>query len=227
MNQSHIVTSFDEDLKTVSGKLLEMAGYAEDLVHKAVRSLMTADMELARLVIDEDKLIDRKQSELDELAVLLIARRQPMANDLREVVGALRMANDIERIGDMGKSIARRVIEIGDLGDLRTRIRGLEQLTSLALEQLKEVLDAYAARDLTRAKLVWERDEEIDALYTSLFRELLTCMMEDPSNITPCTHLLFCAKNIERVGDHATNIAEIVEFIQTGKIEFEKESHAL
>ncbi|MCB1468771.1 MAG: phosphate signaling complex protein PhoU [Rhizobiaceae bacterium] len=227
MNQSHIVTSFDEDLKTVSGKLLEMAGYAEDLVHKAVRSLMTADMELARLVIDEDKLIDRKQSELDEMAVLLIARRQPMANDLREVVGALRMANDIERIGDMGKSIARRVIEIGDLGDLRTRIRGLEQLTSLALEQLKEVLDAYAARDLTRAKLVWERDEEIDALYTSLFRELLTYMMEDPSNITPCTHLLFCAKNIERVGDHATNIAEIVEFIQTGKIEFEKESHAL
>ena len=227
MNQSHIVTSFDEDLKTVSGKLLEMAGYAEDLVHKAVRSLMSADMELARLVIDEDKLIDRKQSELDELAVLLIARRQPMANDLREVVGALRMANDIERIGDMGKSIARRVIEIGDLGDLRTRIRGLEQLTSLALEQLKEVLDAYAARDLTRAKLVWERDEEIDALYTSLFRELLTYMMEDPSNITPCTHLLFCAKNIERVGDHATNIAEIVEFIQTGKIEFEKESQAL
>ena len=227
MNQSHIVTSFDEDLKTVSGKLLEMAGYAEDLVHKAVRSLMTADMELARLVIDEDKLIDRKQSELDEMAVLLIARRQPMANDLREVVGALRMANDIERIGDMGKSIARRVIEIGDLGDLRTRIRGLEQLTSLALEQLKEVLDAYAARDLTRAKLVWERDEEIDALYTSLFRELLTYMMEDPSNITPCTHLLFCAKNIERVGDHATNIAEIVEFIQTGKIEFEKESQAL
>jgi len=227
MNQSHIVTSFDEDLKTVSGKLLEMAGYAEDLVHKAVRSLMTADMELARLVIDEGKLIDRKQSELDEMAVLLIARRQPMANDLREVVGALRMANDIERIGDMGKSIARRVIEIGDLGDLRTRIRGLEQLTSLALEQLKEVLDAYAARDLTRAKLVWERDEEIDALYTSLFRELLTYMMEDPSNITPCTHLLFCAKNIERVGDHATNIAEIVEFIQTGKIEFEKESHAL
>ena len=227
MNQSHIVTSFDEDLKTVSGKLLEMAGYAEDLVHKAVRSLTTADMELARLVIDEDKLIDRKQSELDEMAVLLIARRQPMANDLREVVGALRMANDIERIGDMGKSIARRVIEIGDLGDLRTRIRGLEQLTSLALEQLKEVLDAYAARDLTRAKLVWERDEEIDALYTSLFRELLTYMMEDPSNITPCTHLLFCAKNIERVGDHATNIAEIVEFIQTGKIEFEKESHAL
>jgi phosphate transport system protein len=227
MNQSHIVASFDEDLKTVSGKLLEMAGYAEDLVHKAVRSLMSADMELARLVIDEDKLIDRKQSELDELAVQLIARRQPMANDLREVVGALRMANDIERIGDMGKSIARRVIEIGDLGDLRTRIRGLEQLTSLALEQLKEVLDAYAARDLTRAKLVWERDEEIDALYTSLFRELLTYMMEDPSNITPCTHLLFCAKNIERVGDHATNIAEIVEFIQTGKIDFEKESQAL
>ena len=132
MNQSHIVTSFDEDLKTVSGKLLEMAGYAEDLVHKAVRSLTTADMELARLVIDEDKLIDRKQSELDEMAVLLIARRQPMANDLREVVGALRMANDIERIGDMGKSIARRVIDTYLLGAPTTELPAVKPIAGSA-----------------------------------------------------------------------------------------------
>ena len=223
----HTVTAFDDDLKFITRKVVEMGGHAESMITRAIAALVKGDKGLAESIVAEDLVLDSLQHELDERVILILAKRQPMATDLREIIGAMRMGNDLERIGDMGKNIARRTKEIDDVVHPRAVVHGLEHLTSLTLEQLKEVLDAYAARDLTRAKLVWERDEEIDALYTSLFRELLTYMMEDPSNITPCTHLLFCAKNIERVGDHATNIAEIVEFIQTGKIEFEKESHAL
>jgi phosphate transport system protein len=164
-----------------------------------------------------DPTIDSLQREIEEKAILTIARRQPMAVDLREIVAALRVANDLERIGDLAKNIGKRVNALG--GDFAPTklIRGVEHMASLVLGQLKQVLDAYASRDLASALVVWRSDEQIDAMCTSLFRELLTYMMEDPRNITFCIHLMFCAKNIERMGDHATNIAETVYYMVEGR----------
>jgi phosphate transport system protein len=139
-----------------------------------------------------------------------------MAIDLREIIGAIRISADLERVGDLGKNIAKRVAAAGQTRQPAKLFRGIEALAELALTQLKDVLDAYGSRAIERIAAVRDRDEEIDAKYTSLFRELLTYMMEDPRNITACTHLLFCAKNIERIGDHATNIAETVHYIVTG-----------
>ena len=146
----------------------------------------------------------------------MIARRQPMAQDLREIMAAIHIANDLERVGDLAKNTAKRVIAIEGNFAAQRLVAGVEHIAELSLAQLKNVLDAYATRDLAAAIAVWERDDEIDAMYTSLFRELLTYMMEDPRNITFCTHLLFCAKNLERIGDHATNIAETVHYLITG-----------
>ena len=213
----HTVTAFDEELKAISARILEMGGQAESIVSQSATALIKGDIAMAQAVVAQDVVLDEMQHDLDEQSVLLIAKRQPMALDLREVIGAMRMAADLERIGDMGKNIARRTKEVADFVHPKPVMRGLEHLTSLALGQLKDVLDAYGTRDVDKAHEVLERDNEIDQVYTSLFRELLTYMMEDPRNISFCTHLLFCAKNIERIGDHATNIAETVEFINTGR----------
>jgi phosphate transport system protein len=160
--------------------------------------------------------MDAMEREIGDKAIVTIAKRQPVASDLREIVGALRIAADLERVGDLGKSNSKRVVAIQATGVPRKLARGLEHLSDLALAQLKEVLDVYTTRSAEKAKSIRDRDEEIDAIYTSLFRELLTYMMEDPRNITSCTHLLFCAKNIERIGDHATNIAETIYYMTTG-----------
>ncbi len=160
--------------------------------------------------------IDALQLEIEEKAILTIARRQPMAVDLREIVAALRVANDLERIGDLAKNIGKRVLALSGEFPSPKLIRGVEHMTGLVLAQIKQVLDAYAARDVSNALIVWKSDEEIDAMCTSLFRELLTYMMEDPRNISFCIHLMFCAKNIERMGDHATNIAETVHYMIEG-----------
>jgi len=146
----------------------------------------------------------------------MIARRQPMARDLREIVAAIHIATDLERVGDLAKNTAKRVMALEANYGSHRLVAGVEHMSELCLAQLKDVLDALASRDLASARAVWERDNEIDAMYTSLFRELLTYMMEDPRNITFCTHLLFCAKNIERIGDHATNIAENLHYLVTG-----------
>jgi phosphate transport system protein len=167
--------------------------------------------ELARKVAEMGGLAEK------QVGVLTIARRQPMAVDLREIVGALRVSNDLERIGDLAKNIAKRVVALDGEFRPNTVIRGVEHMTDLVLGQLKLVLDSYARRDVSMAIEVWRGDEEIDGVNNSLFRELLTYMMEDPRNITFCTHLLFCAKNIERMGDHATNIAETVHYIVEGR----------
>ncbi|HEV7602936.1 MAG TPA: phosphate signaling complex protein PhoU, partial [Bradyrhizobium sp.] len=172
---------------------------------------------LAMRVVAADPTIDALQQEIEEKAILTIARRQPMAVDLREIVAALRVSNDLERIGDLAKNIGKRVGALeGDFYPSKL-LRGVEHMASLVLAQLKHVLDAYAARDLPGAMAVWKGDEEIDAICTSLFRELLTYMMEDPRNISFCIHLMFCAKNIERIGDHATNIAETVFYMIEGQ----------
>jgi len=213
----HTSKAFDSDLQDLSRMVAEMGGLAEKQVADAVDALAKRDTTLAQRVTAADANIDNLQREIEEMSVLTIARRQPMAVDLREVVGALRLANDLERIGDLAKNIAKRVVALNGEFPPPKLIRGVEHMTDLVLEQLKAVLDAYARRDLTAALAVWRGDEEIDAVCTSVFRELLTYMMEDPRNITFCIHLMFCAKNIERMGDHATNIAETVHYIIEGR----------
>ena len=216
MQSQHIMRSFDEELRFLANQIGGMGGYAERMVHEAVAALVAGDTALARKVVEDDTFLDRKEREIGEKAVIIIAKRQPMAADLREIVGAIRISGDLERIGDLGKNIAKRVVAVTEVRQPARLFRGLSALSDLALTQLKEVLDAYATRSAEKLGFVRDRDEEIDAMYTSLFRELLTYMMEDPRNITACTHLLFCAKNIERIGDHATNIAETVYHIITG-----------
>ena len=213
----HTAKAFDLELQELTRMVAEMGGLAEKQVADSVDALTRRDLPLAREVVAADRAVDALQHAIEEKAVLTIARRQPMAVDLRELVGALRIANDLERIGDLAKNDARRVLELEGEFHPNKLIRGIEHMGALVLDQLKEVLDAYASRDVAKAMAVWTGDETIDAMCTSLFRELLTYMMEDPRNITFCIHLMFCAKNIERMGDHATNIAETVYYIIEGR----------
>ena len=214
----HIVSSFDTDLKELGRRVVEMGGQSERLVADSVQALVKRDAELAQKVIVLDGPVDLLQREIEEKAVLIIARRQPLAGDLREIVAAMRIANDLERIGDLAKNTAKRVLALTGEFHPQKLVRGVEHMSTIVLEQLKVVLDAYATRDEARALEVWQRDGEVDVLYTSLFRELLTYMMEDPRNISLCTHVLFCAKNIERIGDHATNVAETIHYLVTGQL---------
>ncbi|WHO73020.1 phosphate signaling complex protein PhoU [Rhizobium sp. BT03] len=216
MASTHIYSAYDDDLKFLSRRISEMGGLAEQMVAESVRALVNGDTALAQKVISDDVILDHAEREIGDKAIITIARRQPMAADLREIMGSIRIAADLERVGDLGKNTAKRVIAVQSTGVPRKLARGLEHLSELALVQLKEVLDVYTTRAADKASAIRERDNEIDAMYTSLFRELLTYMMEDPRNITSCTHLLFCAKNIERIGDHATNIAETIYYMATG-----------
>ena len=213
----HTTKAFDADLQDIKRRVAEMGGLAERQIADATRALVERDADLAEQVITTDPTIDAMQHEIEEKAVLTIARRQPMAVDLREIVGAMRVCNDLERIGDHAKHIGKRVVVLGADFHAQKLIRGVEHMAELVGTLLKEVLDAYASRDLTAALAVWNGDEEVDALCTALFRELLTYMMEDPRNITLCIHLMFCAKDIERMGDHATNIAETVYYMIEGR----------
>ena len=217
MVSQHIVSAFDEDLKFLARKVASMGGHAERMVDQAVNALVSADGSLARKVIADDAVLDEAQREIDDRAIIIIAKRQPMAGDLREIIGAIRISADLERVGDLGKNVAKRVVAVTEARQPLSLFRGIEALARLALTQLKEVLDIYASRAVDRLAFMRDRDDEIDAMYTSLFRELLTYMMEDPRNIAPCTHLLFCAKNIERIGDHATNVAETIYYVVTGE----------
>ena len=213
----HITKAFDSDLQSLAGMVAEMGGLAEQQICDAVDALKTRDVALAGRIVAADAKIDALQRGIEEKAIRTIALRQPMAVDLRDVVGALRVSNDLERIGDLAKNIAKRVIALDD-DQLRHKVmRGIEHMTELVLTQIKDVLDSYARHDSAKAIEVWRGDEAIDAVNNSLFRELLTYMMEDPRNIGICIHLVFCAKNIERMGDHATNIAETVYYMAEGK----------
>src|SRR5450755_5140830 len=204
MNDQHTAKAFDGDLQDLARMVAEMGGLAEKQVADSVDALAKRDGALATRVTLADANIDALQHQIEEKSVLTIARRQPMAVDLREIVGALRLANDLERIGDLAKNIAKRVAAIS--GDFHPQklLRGVQHMAALVLGQLKQVLDSYASHDLSKALAVWKGDEEIDAMCTSLFRELLTYMMEDPRNITFCIHLMFCAKNFERIANPAT-----------------------
>src|SRR5215831_5653529 len=217
MMTEHTIRAFDTDLQDLARMIAETGGLAERQIGDALDALNRHDAALAGSVIAADARIDALQREIEEKAILTIARRQPMAVDLRDIVGALRVSNDLERIGDLAKNIAKRVEVVESELSLQKVMRGVEHMTELVLTLIKDVLDAFARRDVDKAVQVWRGDEEVDAVNNSLFRELLTYMMEDPRNISVCIHLLFCAKNIERMGDHATNIAETIYYMVEGR----------
>ncbi|AEQ50352.1 phosphate signaling complex protein PhoU [Pelagibacterium halotolerans] len=216
-SNEHIVTSYEDELTELARSISEMGGLVEKAITNATDALIRSDADLALATVAADKKVDAMQSQIDEMAVSIIARRQPMAQDLRLVIASIHVANDLERIGDMAKSTARRSTQFEGIAMSSQFKNGLRHMGELVQRQVKLALDAFAARDKDMAVDVVERDTDVDALYVSLFRELLTYMMEDPRNITMCTHLLFCGKNLERVGDHSTNIAEQAYFLATGK----------
>lgn len=211
----HIVKSFDEELKRLNQVVAQMGGLAETQLRMAVDALAKRDTNLASIAVEHDYKIDVLEREIDHDAVKILALRQPMALDLREVIAALKISADLERIGDYAANVAKRTLALAQMPVVEPS-QVIPRLGKLVSELVKDVLDAYLERDAEKAVAAWRKDEEVDAMYTSLFRELLTYMMEDPRNIGPCTHLMFIAKNIERIGDHATNIAENVYFLVKG-----------
>lgn len=214
---NHTAGAFDADLRELSDKVREMGSIDDRQIRDAIKALEMRDIRLAKEVIAADDQVDALQAGIEQKAVVTIARRQPMAVDLREIVGALRISNDLERIGDLAENVAKRALLLTEEFRVNEVMLQLRRMVQLVLDQLSAVLQSYERRDVALALTVWRKDREVDAMNSSLFRELLTYMMENPRNITFCTHLLFCAKNIERMGDHATNIAETVYYIVQGQ----------
>jgi len=215
MVSEHIIKSYDEELRRLDNAMTEMGGLAESQLSRAVDAVAKRDGTLAQAVVDGDEQIDTLEREVEGLVMRLLALRQPMARDLREIVSALKIASDLERVGDYAANVAKRSFVLNQLPVVRP-VNSVSRMGRLAQAMIKDVLDAYVERDADKAITVWLRDEELDEMYTSGFREILTYMIEDARNITPCTHLLFMAKNIERIGDHATNIAEDLYYLVHG-----------
>ncbi len=209
--------TYAEELSLLDRKIAEMGGMAEHVLGLAFDALDQRDPSLAERTVALDRRIDTLEREIEAQVIAMIAERQPRAEALRRIMAALRIAADLERIGDLGKNIAKRALVLAHEHHPKPLMTGFRHIVELALSQLKDILDAYAARDAEAAIRVWRADSKLDNLYNSLFRELLTYMMEDPRNIGLSTHLLFGAKNIERVGDHTTNIAETIHFLVTGE----------
>ncbi len=218
MDQEHIVTSFDEDLKHIENLIIEMGGLVESQIADAATALTRRDIQLADRVIAEDKRIDALEVEVDAAFVRILAQRQPVAQDLRVVVVSPKIASNLERVGDLSKNIAKRTNVLAKSQPIGSSAATIKRMCVLVQGMVKDVLDAYVVRDVDMADDVRQRDEEVDHMYNTLFRELLTYMMEDPRAITPCMHLLFIAKNVERMGDHATTIAEQLHYMVSGEI---------
>jgi phosphate transport system protein len=216
MASDHILKSYDEELSRLTKAITSMGGLAESQLAAAIQAVVKRDSELAAEIVAQDVAVDQLDKEVEALAVRLLALRQPMARDLREIIAALKISSDLERICDYAANVAKRSIALNQAPVARPAY-SIPRMAKLAQMQIKEVLDAYVHRDADKARKVWLADEELDELYTSLFRELLTYMMEDPRSITAGTHLLFMAKNIERIGDHATNIAETIFYLVNGE----------
>ena len=212
----HIVKSYAQELDRLRDLLTEMGGLVESQVALATGAITTGDTAVATRAVEQDKEVDALERQAEQLVIRMLALRQPMANDLRQIVAALKITAAMERIGDYAKNVAKRSIV---LSQFRTpfALTGLAAMARLVQESLRLVIDAISENDEAKAVQVWQSDQAIDDLYNSIFRELVTYMMEDPRNITPCTHLLFIAKNLERIGDHATNIAELVHYAATGE----------
>lgn len=216
MPAEHTVKSFEQQLQRLSNLITQMGGVAEAQVDGAVQAVVRRDVDLAARVMQADHQLDDYERGIEQEAVRMLALRQPVGSDLREILAALKISADLERTGDYAANIAKRSMALAKLPAVRP-VSAIPRMGKLVESMLKDVLDAYIDRDVGKAIDAWNRDEELDDLYTSLFREVLTYMMEDPRNITPCTHLLFIAKNLERAGDHATNIAETIHFLVLGQ----------
>jgi phosphate transport system protein len=216
MNE-HIVKSYEDELNTLTADCARMGGIAEAQVHDALEAVVKRDEAMAQAVVSRDERLDVLERDIERKAIRLIALRQPLANDLRKTVAAMKIAGNLERCGDLAKNIAKRTLILNAGEPIGPLTRSIERMGRLVAGRMKDVLDAYTGSDLDRAMAVWSRDDEVDEHYNSLFRELLTYMMGDPRTITACAHLLFVAKNLERIGDHATNIAEIIHYEITGE----------
>jgi len=215
MNQ-HTVKSYGDELNQLTAIVARMGGLAEAQVADAIESVARRDVALARAVVERDARLDTLHSDIEKKAIRLIALRQPVASDLRKTLSAMKLAVDLERTGDLARNISKRALILADSEPMLPLTRSIERMGKLVSMRLRDVLDAYTASDVDRAMGVWTSDDEVDEHYNSLFRELLTYMMGDPRTITACTHLLFMAKNLERIGDHATNIAETIHYEITG-----------
>jgi phosphate transport system protein len=215
MVSEHTVKSYDDELNRMSNTIMTMGGAVEAQLVQAIQALVRQDTEFARTTVEGDEKIDDLEMEIDHQAMRLLALRQPMAVDLRMITSAPKISSDLERIGDYATNIAKRAVLLNEIGQIKPLFT-IPRMADFAQGMIKDVLDAYLTRDTEKARAVWLRDDELDEIYNGLFRELLTYMMEDPRSITPCTHLLFIAKNIERIGDHVTNIAETINFLVKG-----------
>jgi phosphate transport system protein len=215
-HKSHTVRSYDDNLNQLKNYISEMGGLAESQLAAALDALARRNSEQAAKVIVQDEAIDKIEAKVDEAAVEFLALRQPMADDLRQVLASFKIAQILERVGDYAANVAKRATVLNRLPQVEPA-RSVPRMGRLVEQMIHEVLDAYVRRDAEAALAVWHRDEGVDSLYDSVFRELLTYMMEDPRNITACTHLLFIAKNIERIGDYTTNVAEIIYFLVKGE----------
>ncbi len=218
MDKEHIVKSFDKDLELIESLLLEMGGLVEAQMSDAILALMRRDTVLADKVRSADKKIDALELEINEKAVNTLALRQPVADDLRSVVAILKVSSSLERIGDYAKNMAKRTHVLAKSAPVGTSVNTIKRMSQMVQDMVTEVLDAFVARDIQTANAIRLRDQDVDLIHNTLFRELLTYMMEDPRNITSCMHLLFIAKNIERAGDHTTGIAEQVHYLVTGEM---------
>lgn len=216
IGEQHIVKSYDIELGKLGDALARMGGLAESQLAAAIQALENRDGELAGIVVGDDARIDSLDAFINEQAIKVLALRSPVADDLRTVVTALKIAGEVERIGDLAANVAKRALVLNQVPPV-TQTRSVSRLGRLSLAMVKDVLDAYLGGDAERALAVRDRDQELDEIHSALFREILTYMMEDARTITPCSHLLFIAKNLERIGDHATNIAEMTHFRVTGK----------
>jgi len=215
MASEHIIKSYDQELHRLDNIVAEMGGLAESQLASAMEAVVKRDSDLAAQVIESDAKVDELEREVEALVVRLLALRQPMARDLRQIVAALKISTDLERIGDYATNVAKRSIALDQMASVKP-VYALPRMARLGGSMIRDILDAYVQRDADKAMAVWLRDEELDEMYTSLFRELLTYMIEDPRNISAGTHLLFMAKNLERIGDHTTNIAETLYFLVNG-----------
>ncbi|MCG8690374.1 MAG: phosphate signaling complex protein PhoU [Minwuiales bacterium] len=211
----HTVKAYDKELNRLSNVIAQMGGLAESQIASAIEAVVKRDADLAARTVEADAKIDELEREVDEFVVRLLALRQPMASDLREIVSALKIAADLERAADHAKSVAKRAIALAQVPPVKPAYT-IPRMGKMVQRMITDVLDAYVERDADKALVVWRADEEVDESYNSLFRELLTYMMEDPRNISTCAHLLFVAKNIERMGDLATNIAETIHYVVHG-----------
>ena len=211
----HIVKSFEQELSRLRTLITDMGGLVERQVALACVAVLERDAEAATTAVESDPQVDGMERDAEQFVIRLLALRQPMAQDLRHIVAALKITGELERIGDYAKNVAKRSIVL-DQFNMPQTLSGLAHMSLLVQENLKAIIDAFGDNDTGKAEEVWRSDEAIDDIYNALFRELITYMMEDPRNITPCTHLLFIAKNLERIGDHATNIAEMVYYAVKG-----------